>query len=75
MSGSLALLFLRAINKIQSAHIFWYQMAVEIEGKTVLISQQLSEKQECCPFIIGCHAGPIWVIKHQMNVFLITQKH
>lgn len=45
-TGSLVLPILRTINKIQSAHIFLYQMVVEIEGKTVPISQQLSEKQD-----------------------------
>lgn len=45
-TGSLVLPILRTINKIQSAHIFLYQMVVEIEGKTVPICQQLSEKQD-----------------------------
>lgn len=45
-TGSLVLPILRTVNKIQSAHIFLYQMVVEIDGKTVPISQQLSEKQD-----------------------------
>ncbi|KAF0705554.1 Uncharacterized protein FWK35_00033534, partial [Aphis craccivora] len=46
VTGSLVLPILRIINKIQLAHIFLYQMVVEIEGKTVPICQQLSEKQD-----------------------------
>lgn len=36
----------RTKNKIQSAHIFLYQIITEVDGKTIPISQQLSEKQD-----------------------------
>lgn len=45
-TGSLVLPIIRTKNKIPSAHIFLYQIITEVEGKTVPISQQLSEKQD-----------------------------
>lgn len=44
-TGSLVLPIIRTQNKISSSHIFLYQIVVEMNGKTVPISQQLSERQ------------------------------
>lgn len=44
-TGSLVLPIVRTNNKIVSAHIFLYQIVIEINGDTVPICQQLSEKQ------------------------------
>ncbi|CAI6376002.1 unnamed protein product [Macrosiphum euphorbiae] len=45
-TGSLVLPIIRTKNKIQSAHIFLYQIITVVDGKTIPISQQLSEKQD-----------------------------
>lgn len=44
-TGSLALPILCIPNRTISSHIFLYQIVIEINGKTVPISQQLSERQ------------------------------
>lgn len=44
-TGSLVLLIVRTKKKISSAHIFLYQIVIEINGNTIPVTQQLSEKQ------------------------------
>lgn len=44
-TGSLVLPIVRTANKIVSSHIFLYQIVVEINGETIPICQQLSERQ------------------------------
>lgn len=45
-TGSLVLPIIRTKNKIPSAHIFLYQIITEVDGQTVPLCQQLSEKQD-----------------------------
>lgn len=55
VTGSLMLSITRTDKKITSAHIFLYQIVIEVNGETVPVTQQISEKQNIS--IFGCEIG------------------